>query len=1152
MNGTGHVELTSPIAASDESTVIGMWEEPARTANTYQSEADLERELIATLTTQAYEYVTFDSEDELLANLRRQLERLNSVSLTDSEWSRLLHGYIANPAEGVLDKTERIQHAHVIDFELDSGAIKNIMLLDKEHIHNNHLQVTNQYAVDTESGALHSNRYDVTILVNGLPLVHVELKRRGVDIKEAFNQIKRYDHESFFAGAGLFNYVQLYVISNGTLTKYYSNTVRQDHLADKAVSGSTAGASSTIDGRNRSRATASFEFTCWWADGRNQRIADLTSFARTFLSKRTLLNVLTKYCVFNTSRKLLVMRPYQIAACERILQKITTTTNLKQFTSPESGGYVWHTTGSGKTLTSFKTAQLAAQMPEISKVIFVVDRADLDAQTVREYDKFEKGAANGNINTAVLTRNLEDPSRRILITTIQKLAVFLKKNQHHEVFREHIVFIFDECHRSQFGEMHQAIRKHFKKYHMFGFTGTPIFDMRTVVREIPGAKNRMHSTEKVFGQQLHAYTIVDAIADQNVLPFKVSYIETVPSTGETIDYDHGGRIKAVVSSVLTHFDAVTYRGKHYDLDDKRVRGFNALFAAQSIPAAKKYYTEFMAQLAALPESQRLTIGIIFSYGANSEGADVLDAADVRGSVPVPGGDGAMYADTESANGLLEEEQFRTDMLSAPDKEFLEKAVTHYNEQFHTNFNIGSGFDEYYNDVALRLRQRTIDLVIVVNMFLTGFDAPSLNTLFVDKNLRMHGLIQAFSRTNRILNSVKDYGNIICFRDLESATNEALVMYGNRLSRSVDARQVALVPSFSELFEEYANAVNELVNNFPLPTSTLFEILKSEEKQKEFIGIFGKYLRLDSMLRGFPEFAGQRLLTVRDEQDYKSEYLRLSDEYKQKLANEQALREAEEKAETGDGTALDDVVFELELIKQVEINVDYILKLVNEHLAKQTPALDEKARLREEVERAVDASPTLRPRKPLIVAFVDHVVPDRDIDDQWHEFITEARDTALHDIITSENLKPTATRAFVRAALREGELRTSGTGLPGLLPKKTSRFAKGANSQAAIKARVAAKLTEFFDLYHGLITDREESSEVEENVARLLTQAVDTAEDNSGATPAYLDLDIDQMAADIVYATHPLSILLELEVPEPYRSEIERIATVPPVEKSTTQ
>ncbi|MCZ7628936.1 MAG: type I restriction endonuclease subunit R [Microthrixaceae bacterium] len=800
-----------PIAISAESTVVAEFvPDPSADAG-YQSEADLERAFVALLQEQAYEYLPITSEAELIANLRTQLEALNGIEFSDTEWERFFGERIAGEKDGVIDKTTRIQEDHVQLLRRDDGTTKNVALIDKTNVHNNRLQVINQYEVT----GTYANRYDVTVLVNGLPMVHVELKRRGVDIREAFNQIDRYQRDSFWAGSGLFEYVQLFVISNGTLTKYYSNTVRTRHLDERS-------------GAKRARKTSnSFAFTSWWADATNRPIEDLAGFAKTFFARHTLLNVLTRYCVLTADRTLLVMRPYQIVATEQILQRIQVSTNYKQWGTVAAGGYVWHTTGSGKTLTSFKTAQLATRLAGVDKVLFVVDRKDLDYQTMKEYDRFQKGAANSNTSTRILKAQLEDPAARIIITTIQKLATFIKANKGHEIFHGHVVVIFDECHRSQFGDMHTAITKAFKRYHLFGFTGTPIF----AANSGSGGNPQLRTTEQAFGDKLHTYTIVDAITDRNVLPFRIDYVNTIKMPEAIADKQVSAidkekallapeRIAQVVAYIREHFDQKTKRASHYSLSGRRVRGFNSLLATASIDAAKRYYNQFALQQEGLPTDQRLKVGLIYSFAPN-------EAID---------------------DDLLPEEDPDPDGLTLESREFLEHAIQDYNDLFATSFDTTADkFENYYKDLSLRLRNREIDLVIVVNMFLTGFDATTLNTLWVDKNLRSHGLIQAYSRTNRILNSVKTFGNIVSFRDLEQETNDAIALFGNP-----DARGIVLLKPYAEYHDEYAARVAELRAEYPLG-----RLIVGEEAQKAFIALFGSILRLRNILGVLRRLRGQR-------------------------------------------------------------------------------------------------------------------------------------------------------------------------------------------------------------------------------------------------------------------------------------------------------
>ena len=996
-----------PIALSGESTVVAEYQpDPsAKQESGYQSEAELEKALIRQLRAQAYDYLPVTSEAALVANLRRQLEKLNKVTLSDAEWERFFTTCVASANDGIIEKTARLQEDHVQVLKRDDGTTKNIYLIDKDNIHNNTLQVINQYEIE---GA-RANRYDVTVLVNGLPMVHIELKRRGVDIREAFNQIDRYSRDSFWAGSGLFDYVQLFVISNGTLTKYYSNTVRDGHLAEQRGK------------RSRQKSSNSFAFTSWWADAKNQPITELVGFTKTFFARHTLLNILTRYCVFDVDRKLLVMRPYQIVAAEGILLRIGTATNHRQLGTLAAGGYVWHTTGSGKTRTSFKAAQLARALPTIDKVLFVVDRKDLDYQTMREYERFEKGAANSNTSTAVLQRQLEDPNARIIITTIQKLSRFVARNKKHPVYDAHVVVIFDECHRSQFGDMHAEITRSFRRYHLFGFTGTPIFAENSGT----GGNPLLRTTSQAFGDKLHTYTIVDAINDKNVLPFRIDYINTIKAGAaihdkqvSAIDTERAllapERISQVAGYIREHFDQKTKRSASYRHGGKRLNGFNSLFACASIDAAKRYYTEFASQQKDLPPAQRLKIGLIYSFAANEGETD----------------------------GLLSEEEFETEGLDQGSRDFLEAAIRDYNSLFATNFDTSADkFQNYYKDLSQRLKNRELDLVIVVNMFLTGFDATTLNTLWVDKNLRAHGLIQAYSRTNRILNSVKTYGNIVSFRDLEQATNDALALFGNK-----DAKGIVLLKPYAEYYAEYQKKVAELVALFPLG-----EPIVGEAAQKTFIKLFGSILRLKNILTAFDDFAGNEILSERDFQDYQSLYLNLHAQFR-------GVSDAEKEAIN------DDVVFEIELIKQVEINVDYILMLVERFI--QAKGTGDDKEIRATIDRAINSSPSLRNKKDLIEQFVDSVSATAKVDAQWQAFMAAKKVEELERIIAEESLNAAATHSFIDNAFRDGSIPSTGTAITRILPP-VSRFSKG-NGHATKKQAVLDKLAAFFERYFGLI------------------------------------------------------------------------------------
>lgn len=863
------------VAETSENTVVTKYEPVKARSSNYQSETELEKEFIRMLTEQGYEYLQIHTEKDLIANLRTQLERLNAYQFSASEWDRFFKDSIANQNEGIVEKTRKIQEDNVQVLKRDDGSTKNITLIDKKNIHNNFLQVINQYVIGKSDGAKHDNRYDVTILVNGFPLVHVELKRRGVAIREAFNQINRYQRDSFWAGSGLFEYTQIFVISNGTNTKYYSNSTRFNAIRDV----------NAARGTKKGKTSNSFEFTSFWADANNRVIPDLIDFTRTFFAKHTILNIITKYCIFTSENMLMVMRPYQITATERILNRIEIANNYKKYGDVAGGGYIWHTTGSGKTLTSFKTARLASLLPYIDKVLFVVDRKDLDYQTMKEYDRFEKGAANSNTSTAVLKKQLEDSNAHIIITTIQKLATFIKKNKDHEVYNKHVVIIFDECHRSQFGDMHAAIVKSFKKYHLFGFTGTPIFPANTGSIRKP----QFFTTEQTFGDQLHTYTIVDAINDKNVLPFRVDYIKTMDMS-EDIDDEQvwdiarekammaPERIKLVTEYILNNFDRKTYRGdKTYiyntltnisevasgkkgaveEIKQKqRVSGFNSIFAVASVPMAKLYYQEFKKQMEADP-TKKLRIATIYSYGANEAEHD------------------------EDTSGILDEENSEdTSALDQSSRDFLDMAIKDYNEMFHTNYSTDSDkFQNYYKDVSLRMKNKELDLLIVVNMFLTGFDATTLNTLWVDKNLRMHGLIQAFSRTNRIFNSIKTFGNIVCFRNLQKQVDTAISLFGDK-----NAGGIVLMKGFKDYYygyegidgkqyPGYVDMMDDLTSKFPLSEPKII----GEQNQKDFISLFGAILRMRNLLSAFDEFAGKEMISERDLQDYLGRYQDLRDE-----------------------------------------------------------------------------------------------------------------------------------------------------------------------------------------------------------------------------------------------------------------------------------
>ena len=1032
------MSLYNIILSTADATVVSEYEPKQTRSDAYQSEAALEEAFIKLLTEQGYAYLPIHSSDELVENLREQLEKLNNFKFSEDEWKRFFTQCLANGNDGIVEKTRLIQEDSVQVLKRDDGSSKNITLIDKKNVHNNSVQVINQYV---ENGGNFDNRYDVTILVNGFPLVHVELKRRGVALKEAFNQIERYQRDSFWASSGLYEYVQLFVISNGTRTKYYSNTTRISAIKERG-------------GKKRVQKTSSsFEFTSFWADANNKVIADLVDFTRTFLQKHTLLNIITRYCVLTSENLLLAMRPYQIVATERILNRIEIATNYRKMGCTDAGGYVWHTTGSGKTLTSFKTAQLASRLPYVDKVLFVVDRKDLDYQTMKEYDRFEKGAANGNKNTKILQRQLEDlddkgnaHEYKIIVTTIQKLDNFITKNPKHPVLDKHVVLIFDECHRSQFGDMHQKIVKFFKKYHIFGFTGTPIFAKNAK----SGGNPNLRTTEQAFGDKLHTYTIVNAINDGNVLPFRVDYINTVKKKEgakdkqvEAINTESAllapQRISEVVSYILDHFDRKTKRNAGFytfsrltniaevaknqaakeEKQKARLNGFNSIFAVSSVEAAKLYYSEFRRQMAEHPE-KALKVATIYSYGQNEDDPD------------------GFIDDEESDN---------TDALDLTSREFLESAIADYNEMFSTAYDTSSDkFPNYYKDLSLRMKNREVDLLIVVNMFLTGFDATTLNTLWVDKNLKQHGLIQSFSRTNRILNSVKTFGNIVCFRNLQKETDDAIALFGDK-----NASGIVLMKSYNDYYygctdengkrqKGYEERISELIQKYPLGADIL-----GEEAEKDFIVSFGNILRLRNILSTFDDFAGNEILSPIDLQDYTGLYNDLYLKYR-----------TDRQAENID----DDIVFEMELVKQIEVNIDYILMLV----AKFHKSNCEDKEILLAIDKAIKSSIELRSKKELIEGFIATINTQTDVETDWKEFVVRQKEKDLKALILEEKLKEDETRKYIENALRDGTVKTTGTDIDRLMPA-TSRF--GGGNRAAKKQGVIDKIKAFFEKYFGI-------------------------------------------------------------------------------------
>ena len=1086
------------VLENQDSTVMSTFTPSERNDGSYQSEAQLEEEFINILQSQGYEYAHIHNEKDLIANLRVQIEKLNDYHFSDDEWERFFKENIANSTDDIVKKTDTIQRDNVKILKKDDGTDKNITIIDKENIHKNIVQVINQYAVNANdsasdndaNGPARSNRYDVTVLVNGLPMVHIELKRRGVPIREAFNQINRYARDSFWAGSGLFGYVQIFVISNGTETKYYSNSTRNNAYNEQKSKGSS-----------KTTTSNSFEFTNYWSDAQNTIISDLCDFAKTFFAKHVILNILTKYCVFNADKCLMVMRPYQITAAENIVNRVKYMfANASKMPALErqKGGYIWHTTGSGKTLTSFKTSQLVKTLKDaegknlVDKVLFVVDRKDLDYQTMREYDTFEKGAANSNTSTAVLTKQLEDNTEecRLIITTIQKLSRFISNNPSHEIYKKRIVFIFDECHRSQFGGMHADIVKHFKNSLLFGFTGTPIFEANAAG---PDAAH-ISTTEQTFGPCLHTYTIINAINDKNVLPFRVEYVATVKTSSELEKatdelvkdinrpdvIKHPERVHNVVQYIIEHFTQKTYRNektykykrilnvkelaadKHNTLEPKKsseavdVNGFNSIFAVADIELAKLYYNEFKKQQQNLPPSERLKVATIFSYAVNEGESDSSAYVNGMGS-------------------LGEENSESTAKLDANSQEFLESAIKDYNEMFNTTYDASNNkFQNYYKDVSLRMKNKEIDVLIVVNMFLTGFDATTLNTLWVDKNLRMHGLIQAFSRTNRILNSVKTFGNIVCFRDLSYRVDEAVALFGDK-----DAQGIVLCPTFEQIFNGYIDAngfercgysdlVNELMEKYPLQGLNIV----GEENQKKFISLFSNILRLRNMLKAFDQFEGNEIIKERDMQDYLGHYQDLHEEWKRK----------EQKGEIADIT--DDVVFEMELVRQVEVNIDYILMLVEQYHSKHCKDKNVLASIR----LMVDASPQLRSKKKLIEGFIAQLNENEleklvdsegnitvydsngnkvSIVDCWSEYVEQKYNHDLAQLVQSEGLNDSLTRKFMEKSFSAGEVSELGTDINDLMPRM-SRFGAAAQARAEKKSRIVESMRNMFNEFAGLI------------------------------------------------------------------------------------
>ena len=1031
---------------------------PEKPPGGYQSEAKLENELINQLVRQGYEYIVSGADGFLISNLRRQLEKLNDVKLSDSEWNRLLP-MITNEQMSIVDKTEMIQgKGYILDLTMDNGLKKNIKLIDKTNVHNNLLQVTNQ--VEEKEG-VYNNRYDVTILVNGLPLVHIELKRRGVDIKEAFNQINRYQRDSFWAGKAMFDFVQIFVISNGTETKYYSNTTRY------------AKEQESVKGPRKHKTDGNtFEFTSYWTDQENTLLLDIRDFATTFFAKHTILNILTKYCVFNVDKQLLVMRPYQIAATEKILQRIQTAIYNKWQGTIRAGGYIWHTTGSGKTLTSFKTAQLASKMDNIKKVLFVVDRKDLDYQTMKEYDNFEKDCANSNSSAAILRKQLKDPGVSIIITTIQKLSNLMKPNIYDNdaelreiLTKENIVLIFDECHRSQFGDMHKLIVKKVKKYMMFGFTGTPIFAINT------SASSKYTTTAQLFGGEpdkegkpvkaLHTYTIINAIRDKNVLKFHVDYNRTMRMKSDVerkqvwgIDTEEAlhdpQRISIITRYIIDHFaektkqsaDAYTMsklvnveevikKGRKVDEEKQKIktRGFNSIFAVDSVDAAILYYDEFKKQLGVNPA---LRVATIFTFKANE--------AEV---------------DEWGFEGDENPEDIGTPS-STQSREALDQAIKDYNQMWVPNTNYsteGDSFQSYYKDVSLRMKNKQIDILIVVGMFLTGFDAKTLNTLWVDKNLKLHGLLQAYSRTNRILNAVKDCGNIVCFRNLEEATNKSLAIFGDE-----NASGMVFLKSFEDYYskgyeddrgkwhEPYTELIKRLLNDFPV--EGMGNILDEEEK-KAFISLLGEILRVRNILSAFDYFDDRaKIVDDMRYQDYLGWYNRYYEEFRPNTPK-------------GDKENItDDIVFEMDLVKQVQINIRYILSLVQQYHDSNC----EDKEIIVKIKKQIDASPDMRDKRDLIEKFIQQMTPESgsDVGEEWDQYIEQEKKKQLDAIIAEERLKPQETEDFMKRAFADGYVTETGTGIAKILPPSNPFKPESGEKKQTVIDKLKAYLNKFLN------------------------------------------------------------------------------------------
>lgn len=1018
------------IAESNNFIVLDQYKKFVEEPNAgYQTEGSLEREFIRDLQAQGYEYLQgLNGHDALIKNLRAQLQRLNNVVFSDAEWRRFLEEYLDKPSDSLIEKTRKIHDDYIYDFVFDNGRIQNIYLLDKKNLANNAVQVINQF----EQTGNYDNRYDVTILVNGLPLVHIELKKRGVAIREAFNQIHRYSKESFNKENSLFKYIQIFVISNGTDTRYFANTTKRD--------------------KN------SYDFTMNWATAKNTLIKDLKDFTATFLQKHTLLNVLVNYCVFDVSDTLLIMRPYQIAATERILWKIKSSYLAKNWSNKESGGYIWHTTGSGKTLTSFKAARLATELDFIEKVFFVVDRKDLDYQTMKEYQRFSPDSVNGSESTAGLKRNIEKDDNKIIVTTIQKLNNLMKSEDKLPIYDKQVVFIFDECHRSQFGEAQKNLTRKFKKFYQFGFTGTPIFPSNALGAE---------TTASVFGIELHSYIITDAIRDEKVLKFKVDYNDVRPQfksieTEKNLEklttlekkqaFLHPERIKQIAQYVLDNFKQKTHRFNAGN------NGFNAMFAVSSVDAAKIYYETFKRLQSAVKNP--LKIATIFSFAANEE---------------------------QDAIGDIVDESFEVEAMNSSAKEFLKSAIDDYNGYFATNYDVdGKSFQNYYRDLAKRVKNKEVDLLIVVGMFLTGFDAPTLNTLFVDKNLRYHGLIQAYSRTNRIYNSTKSFGNIVTFRDLEQDTIDAITLFGKS-----NTRNVVLEKSYQEYMEGFTDAgvarrgyldvIAELQERFPDP-----DVIQTEKDKKDFVKLFGEYLRVENILQNYDEFAALHAFQSVDTSDekaveaFKEKYYLTDEAFAEMqpidMPSERSIqnyrstyndirdwlrrqKDGEEKAKST--IDWDDVVFEVDLLKSQEINLDYILELIFEHNKKTK----NKSELIDEIRAIIRSSLGNRAKESLIVDFInqtdlDNIADKAGIIESFFQFAQKEQQQEANELISTEGLNIEDAKRYINVSLQRGYASEQGTDLNEALPKMSPLNPQYLTKKQSVFQKISAFVEKF--------------------------------------------------------------------------------------------